>query len=248
MNKKQAAIWLAVLAVFFFAGQTRAQTVIVVGDSNIQSNTTFFSNVFIGADVFARGGGSKPWLITNWDDPVIAVANSFTNSATLTAGDLVGIDWVIIGTNAALSGAELTALNDFLSSGGNVWVTGEYGSAHDDASTVANAVLASLGSGISVNLGTNVSDDATNIAVHPFTTGVTSWSGAASAAVSLAGGTALVTNDNGDVLVAVEGEFAPPPPTEIAQIPTMSGYGLIITGLGLVLVAVRRLQSSVKRG
>ena len=41
----------------------------------------------------------------------------------------------------------------------------------------------------------------------------------------------------------------PPPPTdEVKQIPTMSAYGLVLTMLGLMFVAVRRLRTPAKRG
>ncbi|MEH6584815.1 MAG: hypothetical protein V7754_23035, partial [Halioglobus sp.] len=85
----------------------------------------------------------------------------------------------------------------------------------------------------------NSSPYAVTVLTQP--TGQTCTVTAGSGAVAGANVTSVAVNCVDDVVVI------PPPSGPVAPVPTMSAYGLVLTMLGLLLVASRRLRASVSR-
>ena len=236
MSKHRSITLLAVVLISMILSiKVNAGLIVAVSDSNIQNNTTLFNNAFGGDDVYGRLGVTKTWASLNWSGSITAAANNYSNGATVVASDLIGIEWVIAGSATPWTAAELTLLSSFASSGGNIWVVGEYGPLHADISASGNALLASLGSLMSFDSSANFGNDAANISAHVLTAGVTLWDGAA--AGRIIGGHALATDNGGDVFLAYENVGINPNP-----IPEPAT--LVLMGLGLAGIGFRRKRNA----
>jgi len=201
MNKNISMIVFGVLAMGATTSNVLAGTIIAAADSNISSNNTFFNNVFSSQSVYGRYGTSDTWATSNWSASVSSVASSYSSGASLTATNLVGVDWFIAASGSLFSASELSVLSNFANSGGNIWVTGE-GPSYTGILASGNQVLNSLGSLMSFSLLT-ASGTGTAEGAHPYLTGAPTWNYSYSGGVT--GGTTLYRASNNQVsLVSYE--------------------------------------------
>jgi hypothetical protein len=228
--KSIAAAGFAILAIAT-AARSNATEIVAIADSNIgYGNDQFFHNLFNGQTVFGRTSGND-WTLTNWDSSIVSNGGSLTTGA-LSAGALVGKNWVALSTNDAFSTSDLSILANYAAGGGNIVVIGE-GPAYTAENTNANAVLAALGSQMSFSY-TSSAVPPWTIAADPLTAGVTTFNSAYAGGITLSGGTALVTGSGGVVLAAVDRNSAS------SSVPDSGTTAALLGGALLGLAALRR--------
>ncbi len=193
----------------FAASSANAGVISVVGDVNADINPTFYSNVLGSSTnvLFGRGVMFGVDGISNHYASLVGVSISSSTSA-LTAASLSGVDLLVFNQvttwniNLVYTAAELTAISNFLNAGGDVLLVAEGTNVSQFANF--NGFLSGIGSDIEYSMNTSRSSvQPYTISPHPLTAGVTSWS--TSANNKFTGGTALVTDANGNVLVATSG-------------------------------------------
>ena len=125
-------------------------------------------------------------------------------TAAFTSGDISGANLVIITMpTTALTGSQLTAVNNYVSGGGRLLLNSD-GQGFEAEQDIVNAVLTSLGSSI-VNVDGGYDaflHTTTDIVSNPFTAGVTSIQYAYTS--SLTGGTALVNGLSGQTFISYQ--------------------------------------------
>lgn len=216
MNR--SALRFGKLFTLFFAmmlgGQTFAGVIVVTGDSNLDylnpQLPIFYSNMFGGQNVFASP--SSGFFVGNTETQMAAAAGSFTRG-TLTSGSLAGMDWFVGGGDGAFSAAQIAEIVAFFNGGGNVYLIGDAEQDYAAQDATINAVLAALGSSMSLagdGAPSTWTATGASIGADPLTSGITAFGGNYSSIVS--GGTALFRNNaNGDALLAVERGGVPVP-------------------------------------
>lgn len=226
--------WIgAVLLALLGSVPAVAGTIVVATDSNIGSatNNTFFGNVFDGTNVVAN---SSDWMISNWDNQIVSHADSFSiDPGALTDAELAGANWFIATGQVTYSANDIDILSNFLANGGSVWVVGE-GSYYDSYNVSDNALLAGLGSSISINLSGNATG-AVTIGADPFTVGVTNFDYDYASTI-LTGGTDIISA-GGQGIIAVQRTSSVPD--------TASTFLLLALGAGAMIMARRRAIGAV---
>lgn len=151
-------------------------------------------------------------VIDNFYDGLAGHSSSILGS--ITGGALSGIDllWAVQPSNA-YTGAELTAMQDFLGGGGRIAFMGEHGSFAPNENNRINAALSAFGSTMSiinelVDIGVRTATVADGqILNHPLTAGVNRYDYAAFAPLSMGeNGIALMLgeDDTSDIMMGFE--------------------------------------------
>jgi len=220
-----------------------ASVIMLSGDTNITdnlltntSNQNFFSNLLQGGtnvvvhdaaltsevsdvNAFYNGlGGVSSTLLG---------ANAVLGAPTLAAADL----YVAAIPVDAYTAAEATVLSNFVLGGGSIFFMGD-NAVFETENGHINAILSDLGSGMSIDnspffdIGFQLAVGG-QIAVDPFTVGVTSLSYAAPSAIS--GGTQIVFGTGAEPFIAYEGAIV-----SVPEPGTLVLFGLGLAGVGFV--------------
>ncbi len=229
----------------------QAQLLVVSGDENITNalvgngtavnvgNQLFFSNVL------ANAPGSNRVLVQGTDisgfDAPVASINTFYNTlpgvtstiqaGPVTAASLSGVNLFVSAIPAtAFTPAEITALSNFSTGGGSIFLLGDGANFAPVPDANLNALLVGLGSSLLIvpdNLdpGFQTVGGSQIAAGNPLTAGVTSFTYTFVSQVS--GGTSLFTASGGQTYIAATGirPTAVPEPGSIALL-----TGLSLTG------------------
>ncbi len=204
-------------AVIFLSGDTNVTHALVgsVGVDIDPGNQQFFVNVLQGGTVVvvletSHDGSvevADTDLVTFYDERAGVTATLI--EGPVTAADLAEADLFLVPLpDTAFTGAELSAMSDFLDAGGSIFLSGENGSFPTENSYV-NDALAALGSNMEI---INTTFDAgftiatgDQIAEDPFTAGVETFTYAAPSEVALTrGGTILFFGTEGEPFLAYE--------------------------------------------
>jgi hypothetical protein len=218
-------------------------TLFLSGDSNISNsglsdsgNKQFFKNIL--------QGGSKVVVLQDSYDSFGSTVNTFYNTVpgvtstmitgTVTSAQLTGAKLFVSSLpDDPFTSAEISVFSTFLSGGGSIFFLGE-NQAFPTYNGYINNALAALGSGMSIiapdfDYGYHTATGP-QIAVDPFTTGVSTFTYAAPSTVS--GGTQIFFGTGGQPFVAYEG---------VVPIPT----SMLLLGSGLLgLGGWRRFRNS----
>lgn len=189
-----------------------AADIIVTADSNVETNTQFFENVFSGTNVYGRRGTIQTWGLDNWFGTAMATANSSSSGATITAAAISGIDWLVVSGGPTPDATEMSLIDSFLAGGGNLYLGGEADNPYA-AHTTANAVLAHIGSPVFLDDTANFFDDGTAVSASPYTAGAPNWVGAY--AGNIVNGTPLYQSAEGTTLVALASTSPIPEPSNV---------------------------------
>lgn len=236
-------VLLCAAAVIIPATDAVAGRIVVVGDQNAADpaddigNKTFYTNLLGTTDNVWVSRFSFAFIndLRAYYDSLSGVTATASN-ATVTSASLAGYGLFVVAPfyNTALdyTAAEVSALADFLDGGGDILMVGE---AYDTAVVDSyNDFLGGVGSAIrfteprtSGALGTIASD--------PLTAGVTSFHFVVQN--PLTGGTALISTDLGDTVIATEG-------TGSATANVSEPAPLAVLGLGLAGFAAGRRRSA----
>lgn len=176
-----------------------ASLLVVSGDSNIENNDTWLSNILgDGTTVKVQDGvgTNSSRLINNYYDSLPGVS-----STLVLPGDTIVDDALLAGVDLYLSmlpsdeftAAELSALQAYLSGGSSLFFLGDQRALADQNSRINDALLA-LGSSMSiVDSVTAQVGTTSNIDPDPLNSGVTSFTYSNGSLVSLgSGGTSLI--------------------------------------------------------
>lgn len=236
--------WFVGIVLIGTSWTVQAGTVIVSGDdtpvfyltdtfpnSATAGNQQFFTNVLSGGTQVAVLDSSfnpfaGPEIDEFYDSLGGVVSTLFTG--TVTVSDLAGVDLFLVPVPSdAFSISEITAISNFVTGGGTVFLMGEALDALGASTNgFINSVLSGLGSGLSLinanlDLGPQVATG-NQITVHPLTTGVSAYNYGLASGVR--GGTPLFFTMNGTPFVAIEGVVVPEPAT----------VTLLTCGLGVI--------------
>lgn len=232
------------LTVIIFIGislsSVASATIFASGDStpayyaSSTGNDAFFLNILEGGtsvvahELSSSSIGNK---INNYYNSIPGLSSNYYDSFTLTSDFLLGVDLFITGLfQGELSSDELITLDNFVDSGGSVLFMGDY----NYQETGINSALSYIGSGMSLynpisDTGTNIT---TNIAVDPFTSGISEFTYGATYGVS--GGTSLFFDSGNRAFVAYDGTTAP--------VPEPSTMLLLGAGLGGLMIYRRKTR------
>ena len=236
------------------ASSASAGTLLVSGDSNIgngidgsDGSSTVAGNATFFRDLLGSGTSVVFQLTTNTDPSETTSESSITHYYGTTLGDTVNQVTTVTSANlagasllisflpdTAYTGAEMTAIQNFLNGGGTVLLTGEWGGFDATADANINALLSFLGNPMSLTLndfdnGFTIGSGA-QIQSTPFTAGVTSFQYAATTNVT--GGTPIFeTKDLSHVFMAYTGSVSTVPEP---------GTGLLVTSAALLAFGARR--------
>jgi hypothetical protein len=250
MNTRESLKFRFVTVAFalFIGSAAYAGPIFVSGDGNIiptstsSGNGIFFNNLLGGGSTVAvQDNGLIPtWSsgISDYYNDQLGISSSVF-SGIVSSSVLSGIDLLVsILPDDNFTADEANDIGNFLSSGGSLFLIGENGAdLFDTARNSINDLLGQLGSSMSLG-DVTVSNSTAVIAFSPFTVGMTDFSFIASSGVTTSGGTALISNTFGDVIIAYENlAVSVPEPTTLSLL----GLGLLSLGFGR-LGATRRKQ------
>jgi hypothetical protein len=228
-----------------------ANLIVVSGDSNTfgalvgdvifpdpdPGNQRFMTNVLGDGDQVLISGTSSAGNLTKADDfyDGLAGVTSTIDTGLVAAADLVGVDLFIgITPETAYSASEIAALSAFSDAGGTIFLSSERSGIGSSSTPNLNALLTGLASPMqivpaTVDPGAHTATGS-QIATNSLTTGVTTFSYAATSLVT--GGTGLFFTEGGSAFVASTGSLnAVPEPTPIALLGFGAAAGLGIAGL-----------------
>jgi hypothetical protein len=239
MFQRACTTFIALFAAFCLGQAAHAGPIFVSGDGNIIPTSTstgngiFFNNILNGGSTVAVLNNT---LISTWSTSISSYYDSQSGisasvlSGTVTSTILSGVDLLVaVLPDDNFSGAEATAISNFLTGGGSLFLIGENGAdIFDPARASINDLLGQLGSSMLLGAVT-VPNSAAVIASDPYTTGVTAFSFSASSGVTFNGGSALISNTSGDSIIAYE---------RVGVVPTPGT--LLLAATGLIALGMRR--------
>lgn len=252
---KSALFRLTSLAVLVagLSGTADAGLIVLSGDTNIAEPLTGNGTpINVGNQQFFRnvlGAGTRV-LVTN-SNSVLADTdtNQFYNTlsgvtSTITSGPITssllgGVNLLVsVLPETAYTQTEIAAISTFSQAGGSLLILGEFGSYSATATVNINALLTGIGSGLRLTTDTidagYITVSGSRILSDPLTTGVSSFTYAATGAVT--GGRDLFLTQGGTRFVAAEGSAAVPEPSTLA----LSGTAMLI---GLAWANRRRART-----
>lgn len=226
---------------------TQAQAGIFVSGDNTPAyyaaygdNSVFFNNVLqSGTSVLAHEmyGTALGNNLSNYYDSLAGVNSSYIDRADVTADLLTNVDLFVTGSfGGGFTDSEIGAIDSFLDTGGSVMFMGDYTQTVDNI----NNALTALGSnmqlyGDPMDCGIHYATG-DNIAVGPFTAGVSSFKYGFTYGVS--GGTALFFDSTNRAFMAHESSSA-------STVPAPAALSLMGTGLLSLLGYRRRVRPTV---
>jgi len=243
-------LFLCAITLIGVGNATQASTVVVSGDSNFliatdpangnfnADNQTFLRNVLgAGTNVFIGnenlGGGVQA---NDYFNSLAGVTSTFSFGDTvITSSLLANVDlYVQLGATNDFLASERSAMSNFLSGGGTLFVIGDYNGAFSINNSYQNTLLSNLGSSIQID-GT-IFDFAyrttDNVASDPLTAGVSTLTYAGPGLVT--GGTALFQGRDGastqQTFIAYENDVTPPVPLPASALLLLGG----LAGLGVM--------------
>lgn len=221
-------------------GPAHAGVITVVGDVNADSgNDQFYLNVLGGSSHVLFGRGSMFGV-----DGILSLYNTqggvsvTASNTTLTNAVLANYDLLVFNQintwniPLAYSASELAAVSTFLASGGNLLLVAE---THNDNYANLNGFLAGVGSDIRYTGVRTGNFPPYSISTHSLTSGVTDWR--TSAYNTFSGGTPLVTDAQGNILVATSGS------RDNNMIPEPTTWALTVLGIAGIGFARKRSKA-----
>lgn len=228
IQKIRSALFAVVCSVFI-TSTAYAGPIILSGDGNIfpssnVGNATFFQNILGGgSNVVIQNSSLLPSFGNNYASYYNSLSGVSASVITGTLGglSLLGADlFVSVLPDDDFNGTEAAIISNFLDAGGTLFLIGENSAdLFDVGRNAINDLLAQLGSTMALNK-TTVPNSTAVIASDPLTAGVSSFSFIASAGVDITGGTALISNTFGDVIIAYDGMGTVPEPAALVLLLT----------------------------
>lgn len=224
MTSRQCLTLLLAAAMLVAIDVHRASAVVFVsGDGDIvdhlgspgpidAGNQLLFKNALQGGTSVAVLRNTYPGCCESFDEEISAFYNSLpgvsatTIIGTVTSANLSGMNLFLSAIpDDAFTASEITALNNFRTSGGGIFFLGENRS-FPAYNGYINSALSAMGIGMSIGVGTEEREYVTvtgaDITASGFTTGVTAFTYAAPSTV--VGGVTLVKNVNHLPILAVD--------------------------------------------
>lgn len=221
-----------------------ASSIYLSGDSNIfttaEDNEIFFQNVFNGKTVANYSSRSLGGLGTT------ATETNYGTGATVTSAGLGANDFMIFGyARTSVSASELTAISNYVSGGGSLFLFGEGNTSFTSLNNAVNAILGAVGSSMSLSTTLNLDLGGQNIqplqnlvTTGSQTIGVNSWYTAYASLINLGSGTALISGTGND---GVTGAAIA---VEVSAVPVPAAFPLLLAALGGLGLVGRRRKAS----